>query len=104
MSIYSNVHVHITVTSEYNTNTNHTCMSKHAFSHPLAHHGVYTSSIPLILNGNASQPYRYIELTAEVIPERIVTSPQHIAVQPVPLGITVEAQFSVIMKDFTGSV
>ena len=81
-------------------------MSKHIFylSHPLAHHGVYTSSIPLILNGNASQPYRYLELTAEVIPERIVTSPQHIAVQPVPLGITVEAQFSVVMKDFTGSV
>ena len=68
----------------------------------VAHHGDYSAAVPLYINGDTVHPYRQLNLTADLLPERIISSPAHIAIHPVPLGVTVEAQFTVILKGFSG--
>ena len=68
---------------------------------PPAHHGSFTASVPLIVNGNLAYPYRTLSLAAEVPTGRITVSPSHIVVQPVPLGVTLTAQFMVSIQGFS---
>ena len=67
-----------------------------------AHHGIFTASVPLLLNGDTSQIYRTLTLSAKVTVGCITVSPSHIAVQPVPLRVSVTAQFSVSLHGFSG--
>ena len=69
--------------------------------YPIAHHGSFTASIPLILNGDISNPYRIIELRAILPAGRISVDPDHILLQPVPLQVSVVAQFTVFIEYFT---
>ena len=68
---------------------------------PAAHHGSFSASVSLIVNGNLACPYRTLSLAAEVPTGRITVSPSHIVVQPVPLGVTLTAQFIVSVQGFT---
>ena len=68
----------------------------------IAHHGQFNASLPLYINGNTSHPYRVLEFSGTMSSGRLSTSPSHIAIQPVPLGVTVEAQFFVILEGFFG--
>ena len=68
---------------------------------PAAHHGSFSASVPLIVNGNIACPYRTLSLAAEVPTGRITVSPSHIVVQPVPLGVTLTAQFIVSVQGFS---
>ena len=72
------------------------------FSSVAAHHGRYSETLPLYINGDSARPYRQLTFTADLLPERIISSPSHIAVHPIPLGVTVEAQFTVMLQGFSG--
>lgn len=79
----------------------HPLTKLHEYHCPVAHHGSFTADIPLILNGDISNPYRIIELRATLPAGRISVDPDHILPQPVPLGVSVIAKFTVFVEHFT---
>ena len=64
------------------------------------HHGEFQAEIPLLLNGNMTQPYSSLTLTANVPVGRITLSPKCIALAPVPLDLTMTAQYTLLVQDF----
>lgn len=65
-----------------------------------AHHGDFVADIPLILNGDTSKPYRSIELKACVSSGRISVDSDRILMQPVSLGASVAAIFTIYVEFF----
>lgn len=68
--------------------------------YPPGHHGEFQAEIPLFLNGNMTQPYSSLTLTASVPVGRITVSTKCIALPPVPLGLTISAQYTLLVQDF----
>lgn len=78
------------------------CQLSHYHSQTPGHHGNFSASIPLIVNQNVAQPYRLLELSAEVLPGTISVNPAHVVLQPVPLEVSLSAQFYVSVQNFAG--
>lgn len=64
------------------------------------HHGDFLAEIPLLLNDNVIQPYSSVTLTASVPVGRITMSTKRIVLSPVPLDITLSAQYTLLVQDF----
>lgn len=58
--------------------------------------------MPLYLNGDISRPYRNLHFSGDMTGNKLTTTPIHITIQPVPLTVTVEAEFTVHLTGFTG--
>ena len=58
--------------------------------------------MPFYINGDTSLPYNTLEFTGDMDSGRLSVTPPHVAIQPVPLGVTVEARFTVTLERFYG--
>lgn len=67
--------------------------------HFLVRQGSTEASILLFLNGNLS-PYCELSLSATLPVRTIDVNPSHIIIPPVPLGVTLNGEFLVIMDGF----
>ena len=72
-----------------------TCRHGNLLCFNVAHHGRHAAQVPLFLNGHTDHPYKVFEFSGNVPPSRITTSPLHIVILPIPLEVTVEAEFIV---------
>ena len=66
-----------------------------------AHRGEFRATLPLIVNEVISQPYRTLQLSAHLPASQISVTPGCVDVLPVPLGVSLTAQFSVCLQGFT---
>lgn len=69
----------------------------------IAQHGSFTCLIPIFINGKPS-PYGDLSLSATLPPGSLAVNPNHIIVHPVPLGITSNKQFLIMLEGFLGYV
>nr|XP_039264663.1 cilia- and flagella-associated protein 47-like isoform X2 [Styela clava] len=62
--------------------------------------GSYSYKIPVILNGDERNPYRYLELNARIQTPMITFDPLALVLTPVPLATAVYAEFNIIATGY----
>ena len=66
----------------------------------LARPGLYTTSVPVILNGNRDAPYRILQLKGELLAPSLKFEPDGILLPSVPLNTPVSTQFNIIARGY----